>query len=65
MGSTIWRCENLDVLVLMGSSGKADYAFTVIGRNVLVVKSSILLTCCFTGLKEHRDDSTSILNSRV
>jgi len=38
--------------VLTGSPGKADYAFTVIGGNVLVVKSSILLTCCFTGLKE-------------
>ncbi|MRG77007.1 MAG: hypothetical protein C5S33_04500 [ANME-2 cluster archaeon] len=33
MASTIRRCENLDVLVLMGSPGKAACAVTAIGGN--------------------------------
>jgi hypothetical protein len=50
--STILRCENLNVLALMGRCGKAVYAFTAIEGNPLIVKSSMSLTCNSTGLKE-------------
>ena len=50
--STIQRCENLNVLVLMGSPGKAVYDFIAIEGKNLVVKSSMSLTCSSTGLKD-------------
>ena len=50
------------MLVVVGCSGKAACAFTAIEGNVLVVKSSMSLTCGSTGLKGAgcRDDKIEL-----